>query len=114
MTAPPDVSAALAAAVRTRGLPVRQGLLWTTDAPYRETASAVAQHRAQGVVAVEMQAASLFAFGAARGCPVGVAAHVTNLVGRDAASFDKGPVDSDRRLFEALCDAGWRLVEGSR
>jgi nucleoside phosphorylase len=58
-------------------LPLSQGTVWTTDAPYRETESQLADHAAAGVLAVEMQAASLFAFGSARQIPVGVVAHVT-------------------------------------
>ncbi len=108
------VATALAAAVGEVGLPVRTGLLWTTDAPYRETAAAVALNRALGALAVDMQAASLFAFGAVRGFPVGVVAHVTNRVGGAHNSFDKGPDDAGRKLFEALCRAGLELVEGKR
>ena len=44
-----------------RSGPVRRGTVWTTDAPYRETASSLRAMR-KGVLAVEMQAASLFAF----------------------------------------------------
>ncbi|MBI2300130.1 MAG: nucleoside phosphorylase [Armatimonadetes bacterium] len=110
VTADRTVAAALEKAVRETGLPVRQGLVWTTDAPYRETAEALRRSRAEGALAVEMQAASLFAFGAARGFPVGLAAHVTNVVGGGDDGFDKGPEDADLRLFEALCRAGLRVV----
>jgi uridine phosphorylase len=37
----------------------RRGTVWTTDAPYRETPSKVAQHRQQGVLAVEMEMSAL-------------------------------------------------------
>jgi uridine phosphorylase len=53
----------LTLAMATVGLPVRQGLVWTTDAPYRETRTQIAYWASRGVLAVEMQAASLFAFG---------------------------------------------------
>ncbi len=108
------VAAALEEAIREACLPVRQGLVWTTDAPYRETAAGVERSRAQGALAVEMQAASLFACGAARSIQVGVAAHVTNVVGHNSETFDKGPADADLRLFEALCRAGVGVVGGSR
>jgi hypothetical protein len=42
------------------------------------------------VLAVEMQAASLFAFGIARQANVGVVAHVTNAVDSQNEQFDKG------------------------
>jgi hypothetical protein len=45
---------------------VRRGTAWTTDAPYRETADQLRSWAGRGVLAVEMQAASLFAFAQAR------------------------------------------------
>src|ERR687891_116620 len=39
------------------GQPVERGAVWTTDAPFRETAEAVAAMRACGLLAVEMEAA---------------------------------------------------------
>ena len=65
--ADPALAAAAFAAAAATGLPVHRGLAWTTDAPYRETEAAIAAARAQGVLAVEMEAAALYAFGAARG-----------------------------------------------
>ena len=51
----------LAAELQRLPLPLTTGTVWTTDAPYRETKSQLAEHAAAGVSAVEMQAASLFA-----------------------------------------------------
>ncbi len=42
-------------------LTVRRGATWTTDAPYRETETAIEAARAHGVLAVEMEAAALYA-----------------------------------------------------
>src|ERR1019366_668311 len=50
---------------------VRRGIVWTTDAPYRETKTQLQEWAKEGVLAVEMQAASLFAFGTARDVAVG-------------------------------------------
>src|SRR6188474_838976 len=69
---------------------VCQGRVWTTDAPYRETREQLAYWATQNVLAVEMQAASLFAFGEARRAPVGVVALVSNSVDGPAGSFDTG------------------------
>jgi uridine phosphorylase len=44
------------------GLSVRIGKVWTTDAPYRETDTQLEKWAKEGALAVEMQAASLFAF----------------------------------------------------
>jgi uridine phosphorylase len=90
-----DGDAGLAASLREElgglGLPVVAGPVWTTDAPYRETSEQLERHAREGLLAVEMQAASLFAFGAARGVRCGVVAHVTNGSSHAAeAQFDKG------------------------
>ena len=61
-----DLAAVLRDQLRPVGLPVVAGTVWTTDAPYRETAVQLEEHARAGVLAVEMQTASLFAFGAAR------------------------------------------------
>ena len=45
------------------GLPngFKKGLIWTTDAPYRETVSKIAYYRDRGVAGVEMEVASFYA-----------------------------------------------------
>jgi uridine phosphorylase len=97
------------------GPSVVQGSVWTTDAPYRETIIQLQRHAAAGVLAVEMQAASLFAFGTARKAGVGVVAHVTNAVGRQGErqdeQFDKGTDEESFRLLRAMLRAGQRYVD---
>jgi uridine phosphorylase len=92
------------------GLPLYRGTVWTTDAPYRETGVQLARHARAGVLAVEMQAASLFAFSVARGVPTGIVAHVTNAVDHHGDPFDKGERDTDRLLLEAIIAAGNALI----
>ncbi len=75
------------------GQPVFRGATWTTDAPFRETASAVAQAQAAGIAAVEMEAAALYAFAQARRKPVICFAHVTNQMGTVDNDFEKGQAD---------------------
>jgi len=61
---------ALAAVVRTleaRGVPFVTAKAWTTDAPYRETRGKVERRVAEGCVAVDMEAAALFAVARFRG-----------------------------------------------
>ncbi len=106
----PGVVEALLSEVSAVGLPVSAGLVWTTDAPYRETLAQLALHAEAGALAVEMQAASLFAFGAARGFPVGLIAHVTNAVGRTEEQFDKGGAPLGYEIFKAVCRAGRRTL----
>jgi Phosphorylase superfamily len=72
------------------GRHVQHGTTWTTDAPFRETAESVALRRREGILAVEMEAAALYAFAAARGVPVICLAHVTNQLGCVEGDFEKG------------------------
>ena len=62
------------------GLPheLYRGASWTTDAPYRETAQVIGQRTQAGAVAVEMEAAALYAFSRASGHPLMCFAPVTN------------------------------------
>ena len=57
--------------------PVR-GPTWTTDAPFRETAGAIARHQAAGVAVVEMEAAAIFAVAQVRGVRAGVLVAVSD------------------------------------
>ena len=41
------------------GLPIVKGKVWTTDAPYRETRSAVEKRKSEGCIAVEMELAGV-------------------------------------------------------
>jgi len=72
---------------------VVQGSVWTTDAPYRETEAAIAANQARGILAVEMEAAALYAFAQARKQPVVCFAHITNQLARGGDDFEKGEAD---------------------
>lgn len=73
--------------------PVECGATWTTDAPFRETEAAVESMRSRGLLAVEMEAAALYAFAAARHKPVLCFAHVTNQMAQVHGDFEKGEAD---------------------
>ena len=68
-----------------------EGATWTTDAPFRETALAVREAEGEGILAVEMETAALYAFAAARRAAVLCFAHVTNTMGQSEKEFEKGP-----------------------
>lgn len=70
-----------------------RGATWTTDAPFRETEAAIAAAKARGILAVEMEAAGLYAFARARQRDVVCLAHVTNQMGTVAGDFEKGEAD---------------------
>jgi uridine phosphorylase len=88
--ADPVLVGLIAAGLAGHQPPVRQGATWTTDAPFRETEAAVEAARAHGVLAVEMEAAALYAFARAREQPVVCFAHVTNQMARIDGDFEKG------------------------
>ncbi|MDN5743951.1 MAG: hypothetical protein L0H31_02385, partial [Nocardioidaceae bacterium] len=69
---------------------VRRGESWTTDAPYRETASTVAAAQEAGIGCVEMEAAALYAYAAARVRDVVCIAHITNTMATLGDDFEKG------------------------
>lgn len=104
---------ALARSLGNLGMPLLEGTVWTTDAPYRETASQLSRYASDGVLAVEMQAASLFAFAAARQVVCGVVAHITNSVDSLAPTdqFDKGSQERSFELFRAAARAGLERVQ---
>lgn len=79
--------------------PVHRGLSWTTDAPFRETASAIAAAHAAGVHAVEMEASALYAYATARRRNVVCIAHVTNTMATAGDDFDKGADDGTERIL---------------
>lgn len=80
----------LAPALDASPLPLGVGSSWTTDAPFRETASAIRRARDLGADCVEMEAAALYAFGQARRRDVICIAHITNSMARSKGDFEKG------------------------
>ena len=88
--ADPALIGLAAHAFRCAGRPVHRGATWTTDAPFRETAAAIEIRRRQGILAVEMEAAALYAFAAACARPVICLAHVSNQLGCIEGDFEKG------------------------
>ncbi len=85
--------------------PVTRGVVWTTDAPYRETPDQLRSWAEKGVLAVEMQAASLFAFARARAAHVGMVALVSNGVDQGAAEFDTGGHEFRTSVLAAVARA---------
>ena len=85
-----------------RALPVLAGGVWTTDAPYRETPKAIAAAKRLGLQAVEMEAAALYAFAAARRKQVVCYAFVTNQMAASEGDFEKGPDHGARRFLEVV------------
>lgn len=87
------------------GWAVRSGKVWTTDAPYRETNTQLEQWAGEAVLAVEMQAASLFAFGLARGAAVASVAMVSNAVDHTGEQFNTGSESDGLRILQGIARA---------
>mgnify|MGYP000067067918 CR=1 FL=1 len=67
-----------------------EGKSWTTDAPYRETQSAIEAMKEQGVTCVEMESAALYAVAGKTGNDVICFAHLTNTMAQNEGDFEKG------------------------
>lgn len=93
-------------------VPVYRGSAWTTDAPFRETATAIEEARRRGIDAVEMESAGLYAFAEARGRPVICFAYITNQMATVAEDFEKGEDGGTRDMLELLAATAraWRSV----
>jgi len=80
-------------AIAAAGRRVIVGPSWTTDAPFRETAEAIAAAKARGILAVEMEAAALYSFAQTTNASVLCLAHVTNTMAQAEQDFEKGEDD---------------------
>jgi len=90
--------------------PVYTGAIWTTDAPFRETETAIDRARSDEILAVEMEAAALYTFANERDRPVVCFAYVTNEMGQGDSEFEKGDANGSTAALEIVDAAieGWR------
>ena len=88
--------------LKAAGVRAIVGSTWTTDAPFRETAEAIESAHRRGILAVEMEAAALYAFARHRQVKVLCIAHVTNTMGQTAQDFEKGEADGTADAFKIL------------
>jgi uridine phosphorylase len=113
-TADPKLLEVMTDAFAQLRVPVERGATWTTDAPFRETQEAIDAMAARGLLAVEMEAAALYAFAAARGKAVLCLAHVTNQMALIEGDFEKGEADGTvdaLAVIRAAAEA-WRRTTG--
>jgi uridine phosphorylase len=87
-----------------------RGGVWTTDAPFRETEEALSFARAEGLLAVEMEAAALYAFAESKGLAVICFAHVTNQMGAIENDFEKAEADGNKAMVDLIAriTRAWR------
>jgi uridine phosphorylase len=87
---PSHLEPSLTGALQGLPEPVLVGASWTTDAPYRETQAAIDAAAEADIVCVEMEAAALYAYAAARTRDIVCLAHITNTMAVTEKDFEKG------------------------
>jgi uridine phosphorylase len=70
--------------------PYFNGTSWTTDAPFRETASAISEMKRNSITCVEMEAAALYALAEVKNYNILCFAHLTNSMAQQEGDFEKG------------------------
>ena len=98
----------LEAALADIGQPIQRGPDMDDRRTLRETASTIEARRAEGILAVEMEAAALYSLAIARGFAVACFAHVTNQMGQTDLDFEKGQANGATdalRVIEATIAA---------
>ena len=92
------------------GLPVHRGPTWTTDAPYRETQAQIVEHRARGILTVEMEASALMALSQCRDAEIASLLHATNAQATAESDFHKGPPDINEKIIACCLEAFGALL----
>jgi uridine phosphorylase len=103
----PEAVKAVTGALERHGVPFVTGATWTTDGFYRETRAKVERRVAEGCLAVEMEAAALFAVAAFRRVPIGMILTASDsLSGEEWTGFTNDDDHDLRwRLFEMAAEA---------
>lgn len=107
----PSLLAAATEALKHDGPRTIVGASWTTGAPFRETSEAIQAAAAKGILAVEMEAAALYALAAAKGFKIICLAHVTNTMAQAGADFEKGQDDGAVDALAVLGNIVAKLAE---
>ena len=73
-----------------KDLPFFNAESWTTDAPYRETQSAIDTMKRSNITCVEMEASALYALSEVKNYNIICFAHLTNSMAQSVGDFEKG------------------------
>lgn len=95
----------LEAAYRDSELDVHRGTTWTTSAFYRETADEIAEYARDGVVSVEMEAATLFAVAEYRGVESAAVFDVGDLITEEEWDSGVEYENIQPRMFDRAAEA---------
>lgn len=110
----PEMLGSLGQILSARGLPWRKGVLWSTDAPYRERRSDLLRLREQfGVAGVDMECSALYTLAAFRGVAIAALFVVSDELwtGRWRPGFGSEVFQGQSRLvLEALLEDGLSTV----
>ncbi len=98
----PDLSERLRPLFGNEKLSVQSGRSWTTDAPYRETNSAIQDAKIKRADCVEMEASALYAFSKAKKKRVVCFAHLTNAMAQQNGDFEKGSENGSLTSLELI------------
>ncbi len=90
---------------------VTHGATWMTDASFRETLAAIDFAHVGGILAVEMEAAALYAFAQAKSKNVVCLAHITNQMGNVENDFEKGAAQGSHEALQVIRLVAKRWLE---
>lgn len=95
-----ELTAVVQQALAQQNISFATGPVWSTDAPYRETAVEVAQYQQEGILTVDMEAAALFAVAEYRGLAATAVFCISDSLtdGRWQPAADRKVME--RRLFD--------------
>jgi uridine phosphorylase len=114
----PEIGEVIRAGWNHTRVPLYAGAGWTTDAPFRETEAMLARCRSEGILAVEMEAAALYALATAKHKDIICFAHVTNQMAQNGVDFEKGVDQGSHAALlliseTAQCWRCWRAEQDS-
>ena len=110
----PELLQMLQGAFEKEKITVSSGAVWTTDAPFRETATEIERHRSAGILAVEMEAAALYAFSRATNNPLVCFAHVTNQMASIEGDFEKGAENGSSDALRVIGATAHRWLQRNK
>ncbi len=111
---PPALREVICTAWDHTHVPLYAGASWTTDAPFRETEAMIAACRKSGILAVEMEAAALYALAEALRYEIICFAHVTNQMGQTEGDFEKGEALGSQTALHVISQTACHWIRWRR
>jgi purine-nucleoside phosphorylase len=94
----------IGALMNESGMAFSRGTTWTIDTFYAETKEELAQYRKEGVLTVEMEAATLFAVAAKRKVSAAAVFAISDTLGERWSGFGSGALSFNRRGCKRLAE----------